>query len=353
MDEANMKKRGRPSKNREESNVVLVEKNVENKIKKRGRKPKDKLIESTRVESDNDVEEKNSTYETIILHIPYKIEENNSKYLDSVFTNKIFDKEILEYDNLVGTEFPKPTKSLFMSNNEMLHFENVEGIFDTENNSKILNKEITEDDIVQNKNGAKKKKVEEIEANERTSPISTEITKKKTLSNLFKQFCHCESYPEKTDICCWWCCHKFNTIPISLPYKYDNGKFHSYGVFCSFNCAAAYNFSSDDYNNNERYMLLNLLYKKITNSNEMVKIKMSPPKELLRSFGGHLDIDEYRKNSITNEKSYKITMPPIISILPQIEENINYLGNNKSDLRLKRSKPIEGKTKGVNEYFCT
>ena len=35
--------------------------------------------------------------------------------------------------------------------------------------------------------------------------------------------------------------------------------------------------------------------------------------------------NEYRKNNITNEKSYKLIMPPIISITPQVEENINYI----------------------------
>ena len=37
-------------------------------------------------------------------------------------------------------------------------------------------------------------------------------------------------------------------------------------------------------------MLLNLLYQKVTNKKIPVKINLSPPKELLKSFGGYLSI---------------------------------------------------------------
>ena len=43
-------------------------------------------------------------------------------------------------------------------------------------------------------------------------------------------------------ICCWNCCHSFETAPISIPMK-DVESFKLWalkGVFCSFNCAKRY-----------------------------------------------------------------------------------------------------------------
>ena len=57
----------------------------------------------------------------------------------------------------------------------------------------------------------------------------------------------------KTDICCWWCCHKCD-VPLSLPEKLYDDTFHVFGCFCSFNCAAAYNVNLNDYKIWEDYL---------------------------------------------------------------------------------------------------
>ena len=43
-----------------------------------------------------------------------------------------------------------------------------------------------------------------------------------------------------------WCCHKFDTVPISVPHKYQNDTFYVSGNYCSFNCAASHIFSKND-----------------------------------------------------------------------------------------------------------
>ena len=76
----------------------------------------------------------------------------------------------------------------------------------------------------------------------------------------------------------------------------------------------------------------------------------------LRKFGGNLSIDEYRSVNINYYKDYKITLPPMLSVIPTMEEkNINNdsvkeqkyvpLDGEKiktadAQLRLKRNKPL-------------
>lgn len=362
---AEPKKRGRKPK------IVSLEENkdMENThvIKKRGRKPKDKLIDNNENNVSNNT--KTNLYENIILHIPYIMDKNEeTKFFNTIYNDVNLETDLLKYKPTLNE--PKPFESNFMNNNEVLNFEEIlkdNNNLKNENINKNINNNINSinsnvnNNVFTENNSDIKLKIDEIKEKieQNQDNLNKECLNKdnrRTLTSFFNQFCkndNFETYPEKTDICCWWCCHNFNTIPISLPYKYSNEKFHSYGVFCSFNCAAAYNFNNDDHNSYERYMLLNLLYQKVTNKKVPVKINLSPPKELLKSFGGYLSIDEYRKNNITNEKSYKLIMPPIISITPQVEENINYMMNNKNDYRLKRKKPIVSKSKTLENFISS
>jgi hypothetical protein len=153
-------------------------------------------------------------------------------------------------------------------------------------------------------------------------------------------------YPEKTDICCWWCTEKFDTIPIGLPVKCVNNVFSVLGVFCSFNCAAAYNAKESNYTMWNRYSLLHKLQYKMTNINTQITI--APSKETLKKFGGHLTIEQFRNKEKDKLKEYSLIIPPIISIIPFIEEDNGYhkkkTKKNKMDylskLTVKRKKPL-------------
>ena len=101
-------------------------------------------------------------------------------------------------------------------------------------------------------------------------------------------------WPKNTNIYCRWCCHPFQDIPCAIPERYINNVFYVYGNFCSFNCAASFIFDKGDDKIWEKYSLLNLLYKNLSES-EYTKIKLAPPRETLQIFGGHLSISKIQK----------------------------------------------------------
>ena len=178
---------------------------------------------------------------------------------------------------------------------------------------------------------------------------------KKNIKNIMYEFINANdnmTWPESTNIYCWWCCSAFDNIPCSLPENYKDDKFYVYGCFCTFNCAASYNFNKNDDRMYERYSLLNLMYKKMNNK-KITKITLAPPRETLKIFGGYLTIEEFREYNLKNEKTFNLIKPPLISIIPKIEENIslnkntktqivneNILNKTQSNLKLKRNKPV-------------
>jgi hypothetical protein len=170
----------------------------------------------------------------------------------------------------------------------------------------------------------------------------------------YVSFVYEKEWPKTTTTYCWWCCHPFDNTPCALPENYIKNKFYVYGCFCSFNCATSYNFSLNDNDIWERYSLLNLLYSKIYET-KFVKINMAAPRETLRIFGGYMSIEEFREHSYKNDKNFKVIKPPLISIIPKIEENNYNLNKNKitfiplnkelvekaeNTMKLKREKPV-------------
>ena len=162
---------------------------------------------------------------------------------------------------------------------------------------------------------------------------------------------------ESTDIYCWWCCHQFDNPPCQLTDKFYENKYYVFGCFCSYNCALAYNIELDDYKSNERNTLLLHLYSEIYGKN--IKLEPALPKYTLNIFGGPLSIEDFRKHSVNNEKEFRFIMPPMISIIPLVEEDYKEknrysyktdkfipLNNNKllmatENLKLKRSEPLK------------
>ena len=153
---------------------------------------------------------------------------------------------------------------------------------------------------------------------------------------------------QTTDIACWWCCHKFDNIPIGLPEKYLNNTFYLHGCFCSFNCAHAYNIDLNDNRVWERLSLLNYYYSKVNKSdniNEYI-LNPAPPRQILKLFGGTISIEEFRKNNYFIAKEYHYLLPPLIPMMAAIDEipKDNPIDtakiNNNNSLKLKRSKPL-------------
>ena len=170
-----------------------------------------------------------------------------------------------------------------------------------------------------------------------------------------------KSQMSSTTINCFWCCHPFNkSTPCAIPYNKINNVYYVYGSFCSPECAAAFNFDNSEDTSEiwNRYSLLNLLYKSIYNGN---KIKLAPPRYVLKTFGGPLNINEFKKFNYNSKKQLHINMPPVISIIHNIEENNIEMSNSEKkkfipldelrvknaddSLRLKRSKPLSSNQK--------
>lgn len=144
---------------------------------------------------------------------------------------------------------------------------------------------------------------------------------------------------KSTSIWCKWCVHPFTGPPVAIPKWYINKTFFVSGCYCSYSCAARHLFSRGDINENDKwnyYNLLHLLRKKILNTDETIRIKLAPPQDTLQVFGGHLSIDDFRnitKETNNHHKIYNILEPPMVSIVPTIEET-TYPNTNTSDMRL-------------------
>jgi hypothetical protein len=343
------KKRGRKPKVKEADEVDKVP-------KKRGRKPKEKVYSVKELPKTFFEENKN---ETFILHLPIKISDqnNNSNPMPSLKndnTYSMYDEGIDSYkvneNNLLPTQF----NLLNENDNDNLVFDNdtyIEKEKLIDSNEDIISIPVKlKDDL-------------------KDDDIKTNKVIKKNLRNILYEFINANNekvWPDSTNIHCWWCCHTFSWVPCALPESYRKEKFYVNGCFCTFNCAASYNFSKNDDNMWERYSLLNLMYKKLYNRN-FIKINLAPPRETLKMFGGYLSIDEFRENSYKNEKTYMVVKPPLISIIPKIEENIattnknlknnfplvneNILNKTQSTLKLKRNKPVTNPNSTLQSFM--
>jgi hypothetical protein len=185
---------------------------------------------------------------------------------------------------------------------------------------------------------------------------------KKNLKNIMVEFMNANMYhewPDQTNIHCWWCCHQFEGPPCCLPDYMRRDKFYVSGCFCTFNCAASYNFHKNDNLVWERYTLLNLMYKKLYNTN-FSKIEMAPPREALKMFGGYMSIEEFRDHCIKQDRAFQVVKPPMISIIPKIEENLhskqrsvneNILQSTQSKLKLTRTKPLIAEKSSIQTFM--
>jgi hypothetical protein len=151
---------------------------------------------------------------------------------------------------------------------------------------------------------------------------------------------------------CWWCKNCFTTPNIVLPEHYFNGTFYCIGNFCSYNCCKAYNIDMNDSNIWKRESLINLMYQMTFTKFKL--IEPSPSWLILKEFGGFMSITEFRKNLETNTAEYILLYPPLISRQMQIEESYKKQDNttgslNKldklfypvTDYSLSRTKPVE------------
>jgi hypothetical protein len=265
--------------------------------KKRGRKPKNKIMINTII---NDVQNENkSEDENIILHLPITMNDiNNVPSIKSYFIKSNIDKETFD----IKTKHNKVTTESYHEDTTII-------------NETIINQDT-----------------------------------RKNYININKILIHNINIIPTTK--CWWCHYSFTTPSIQLPEEYHNNTFFCIGNFCSFNCAKSYNLNINDSLLWKRCSLLNLLY--FQTYNKYVDIIPAASWLILTDYGGNLSIEEFRNNFIFNTKEYLVLHPPLISRQMQIEEsykitkttNVPIGKLNKiyseieSELQLKRAKPI-------------
>lgn len=329
------KKRGRKPK--EKTDIIV-------KIpKKRGRKPKEKIYSV--LKNNNNL---NNLDTNIVIHMPLKEED--------IKESELFENNIFEYKPNIC--IPKPYEESVMdvkcldNNNNNLKY----ALYETNQNKTEIKEDYNNLNVsnISTINLKDNKELNISDVNYNNNLISSSYIK--DINNL-------KIWPDKTNQLCLWCCHCIDHKPIPLPVKKVDDIFYVIGYFCSYNCAASYNF---DKNNNDKwtcYSLLNYLYK-ISNNTDFKKINLAPPRESLQIFGGNLLIDEFRKKSICNKK-INLLYPPLITIIPHIEEysinkdqqeqkyipiNNNLMNKAINSLKLKRKNPISN-NKTLKSYM--
>lgn len=118
------------------------------------------------------------------------------------------------------------------------------------------------------------------------------------------------------NVSCFWCCHSCNVSPtIGLPLGVKDGKVHATGCFCSYECAAAFNFNSKELFQ-DPWTSFELLNKAAREVGYDKVVQPAPSRYSLKMFGGWMDIEEFRK-------SPKLVNPlpaPMMSIVQYMEE---------------------------------
>lgn len=147
---------------------------------------------------------------------------------------------------------------------------------------------------------------------------------------------------------CCFCTRKFYGLPAVIPYAIQNidGKdvFLTHSVFCTFNCALAEVLYNDRTVMREtKISLMYELCREIMNdeTDEInFEIFPSPPKEIMRKYGGIYNQQEYEEE-IGNNARYMIQTPSVVHVNSKIERLKIYgqYGKNYPNM-IRRHQPL-------------
>ena len=172
--------------------------------------------------------------------------------------------------------------------------------------------------------------------------------------------------PDTTDVACFWDCHSFRGVPCAIPIAIEEGIWRVYGNFCSPECAAAHLFTErlDSNVQWERYALLNRLYA----ASSEAGVRLAPSRNIIRLFGGPLDVSDFRASNTEQRMRIDVMMPPMISIIQVMDTKpIDFYDSSMKNsfipwemdrmnrpgaqgLRLRRTKPVAEKETTLE--FC-
>ena len=293
--------------------------------KKRGRKRRDRFYSLSKGEK-SQLFDKKRHQDSIIVKLPIDIDSLEEEHMKNFNNDNLFiENSILTYKPNLDT--PKPYEPSTNVQNFSTNNNEIESL----HNNELIS--ITNENNIENLMNSYKEV--EYHLHERGQSIKTDV---KNTMNEFLIANKTTEWVNSTNIRCWWCCYEFDNKPVGIPILYKENKFHVYGCFCSFNCALSYNFNTDDNKKWERIGLIHLLYKKIYNTKE-VKLSYAPDREFLKIFGGHLDINKFR-NPDEILKKYEVVYPPMLSIIPQLEETEIY-AESSNMRRSKQAIPVD------------
>lgn len=147
--------------------------------------------------------------------------------------------------------------------------------------------------------------------------------------------------PQHTTRPCQWCLHSFENPPVGVPFRINSsGTYDSFGVFCSLECASAFNFDKLHASHvafARHTMCCELATKHSKQTVRPIKIRPAPPREMLEMFGGPLTIDQFRDK----ESAYSIVYPLPITAKNQYSEGLSM---NSFDSSGPKFVPIEDET---------
>jgi hypothetical protein len=278
--------------------------------KRRGRPSK--IIKQVSISKTKKVEKKQEE-EQLVLFLPSYDDEQSNEKSDQ---KKIIKKEVETTENNF-TSFDSSENDSATNMSEKLEYLSEQKYDKNKMNLEKLLEEIHKRDSMIN--ALKSKLKDKSIFNENILTLTKENKKQLINLNLISINNNKINICEKTHIACWWCTYNFDSQPLFLPNNYKNNIYYVFGNFCTFSCMLSYNENMDDYRKNVRNVLIKQLYREIFNCDDM-NIKAAGQRELLEKFGGPMSITKFRDSHIVSRKTFKITIPPQIPLISDVEE---------------------------------
>jgi hypothetical protein len=165
---------------------------------------------------------------------------------------------------------------------------------------------------------------------------------------------------------CFWCCHPFPWKASVLPISYDayENMYTCEGHFCCPECALAYLYADPNMSDVlrwNRHALLSDLYRKLYDKKD---ITPAPNRNVLRMFGGPLDIEQFREYTSCSEDMIAVQLPPLRLYVPTMNVqgpirdvkkfvalSQDTVDKASKELRLKRSAPTQTNVPTLDKIF--
>lgn len=163
---------------------------------------------------------------------------------------------------------------------------------------------------------------------------------------------------------CFWCCHPFSWKACVLPISYDayENMYTCEGHFCSPECALAHLYAEPNMSDVlrwNRHALLADLYRRLYDTKD---ITPAPHRNVLRMFGGQLDIQQFREYIRCSDDMIAVQLPPLRLYVPTMnvqgpvrdvkkfvalsQETVD---KASKELRLKRSNPAHANVPTIDQ----